>query len=352
MRQIGSIENENHAIRFSDYLLAAGVPNMVEEGAGGGNWSVWIENDDHLDRGRAELDAFRRNPTDPRYDKAGKAAEAVRQAEAKKQRKMSERFVDVRTRWGQPKQWGTPLTLTLIVLSVFVTIATWFGGHRHKVSSWLMFHSYTPARLDALELRDAVRSETRRPDAGDQTPLVAGFVAAPRAPIDIRANLAQRFEAGVWGLGDIARGQVWRLVTPIFIHMSFLHLLFNLFWLRDLGGMIETRRGTWTLAGLVLAGAAIPALAQNFWDGPYFGGMSGVVYALFGYVWMKGRYQPHLNMGVNQNTVTIMLIWLVVCMTGLVGPVANAAHVFGLIVGLVWGFFPAGWRQLRRRATA
>ena len=54
-------------------------------------------------------------------------------------------------------------------------------------------------------------------------------------------------------------------------------------------------------------------------------GMSGVIYALFGYVWMKGMYQPEQRMGVHPNTVNLMLIWLVVCMTGVIGPIGNAA---------------------------
>src|SRR5687767_5018001 len=71
MRQIGSISSDHDAERFSDYLLTQGIGNMVEEGAGGGAWAVWVENDDHLDRGRSELEQFRANPADPRYEAAG-----------------------------------------------------------------------------------------------------------------------------------------------------------------------------------------------------------------------------------------------------------------------------------------
>ena len=58
---------------------------------------------------------------------------------------------------------------------------------------------------------------------------------------------------------------------------------------------------------------------------------------LFGYIWMKGIYQPEQGMGVHPNSVNIMLLWLVLCMTGVLGPIANAAHVVGLAVGIVFG---------------
>ena len=37
------------------------------------------------------------------------------------------------------------------------------------------------------------------------------------------------------GLDELRRGEVWRLLTPCFVHMSFIHLLFNMMWIFDLG---------------------------------------------------------------------------------------------------------------------
>src|SRR5690606_25756212 len=107
MRQIGSIASQPDAERFSDYLLAAGMPNMVEEGAGG--WAVWVENDDHLDRARVELDAFTADPSNGKYASASQTAKKVRSAEQKKQEKRRTRYVDVRTSWGQPARYARPV---------------------------------------------------------------------------------------------------------------------------------------------------------------------------------------------------------------------------------------------------
>ena len=65
--------------------------------------------------------------------------------------------------------------------------------------------------------------------------------------------------------------------------------------------------------------------------------MSGVVYALFGYIWMKGLYQPEQRMAVHPNNVNIMIALAIPLHDRRLGPIANAAHVVGLAVGLAAG---------------
>ena len=122
--------------------------------------------------------------------------------------------------------------------------------------------------------------------------------------------------------------------------------------------MIEVRRGTLRLAVLILISAVISNLGQYFWmertdpgEPHLFEGMSGVVYALFGYIWMKGLYQPEQGMILHPNTITIMLLWLVLCMTGTIGPIANAAHVMGLVVGVAFGVLRLWTTAVRRRSA-
>jgi GlpG protein len=303
MRQIGSLDNEIDARRFGAYLLTRGVKNSVEEAGGG--WAVWVENDDLLDRGRAELDAFRANPADARYDAAVGEAERVRKAAGKAEQRRREQFVDVRTRWARPGQLARPVTIVLVAASIVIAVGTRLG-------------QFGPT-TDALFIAPFGADERWHPDEG---------------------------------LGAIAHGQVWRLVTPIFLHFTLIHLLFNMFWLVDLGSMVETRRGSWFLLVFVLTCAVASNVAQFYWppSNPAGGGMSGVNYALFGYAWITGRLQPHLGIGVSQQTVTIMLAWLVFCMVGqdIIGPVGNVAHAVGLAAGVAFAYVPYAVKRLRR----
>jgi GlpG protein len=86
-------------------------------------------------------------------------------------------------------------------------------------------------------------------------------------------------------------------------------------------------------------------LAQYFRSGPNFGGMSGVIFALFGYAWMQSRYVPGSGLYLPGQTIILCLLWLFACNIQEKMPIANMAHGAGLAVGIVLGLAP---RWLRR----
>ena len=149
------------------------------------------------------------------------------------------------------------------------------------------------------------------------------------------------------GLPEISNGQLWRLVTPIIIHFGILHIVFNMIWLYQLGSAIEQRQSIKRIAILVFVTALLSNLAQYFWSGPSFGGMSGVVYGLLAYLWVQGKYNPRAALGLDQNIAIMMLIWFVICWMGLVGNIANMAHTIGLVTGAILGLFFSPSRNLR-----
>jgi GlpG protein len=294
LRQVGTLPKGIDTKVFADYLLTLGIKTRVDERPEGS--LLWIYSEDHVARASEELEGYLSRPDDPRYQEAVDAAEAIRRRERERDKEFRKNYREVSDLWAYPGVHRRPLTIALLAICVVIFL---LGSQKNET------------------LKDRL------------------WFAAPR------------FEEGQWrdsGFDDILHGEVWRLVTPIFMHANPFHIFFNMWMLLDLGTIIEVRRGTLRLVLLVLISAIISNLAQYFWmerndpGEPHpFLGMSGVIYAMFGYIWMKGLYQPDQGMILHPNTVSIMLLWLVLCMTGVIGPIANAAHFMGLVVGVAFG---------------
>ena len=142
---------------------------------------------------------------------------------------------------------------------------------------------------------------------------------------------------------SLAAGEYWRLLTPAFLHFSFFHVLFNCLWMWELGRRVELGLGKFAYLAFFIVTAVAANLAQYFWGGGgVFGGMSGVVYALVGFIWLRRQLTPNPLYALPLSIIGFMLVWLVLCMSGIVdkfigGSIANAAHVGGLFAGMLLG---------------
>jgi GlpG protein len=150
---------------------------------------------------------------------------------------------------------------------------------------------------------------------------------------------------------EIAHGQIWRLLAPIFIHLSIFHILFNMLWFKDMGYLIENYFGKNNLLVLIIISGIVSNLCQYFVSGPQFGGMSGVLYAMLGFIWVFKNIHQEFEYSLPARDITIMIGWLLLCLTGFLGPIANTAHAGGLFVGMLFALFkaPEKWGQLHTK---
>jgi GlpG protein len=294
MREIVSFEDEQKGTLFSDVLCARQIACKVSPTRGGG-FAVWVMDEGDLDEARLALADFLAHPDAPEHLALAGTTERKRQAEQAAIRRTRHEVVDVRKTWRRAAPRPARVTLVLIALSVAVTLVTTLA-RREDLIGWLSIG--TPDELGAP-------------------------------------------------FSHVLHGQVWRLVTPIFVHYGLLHILFNMWWLMDLGTAIEARIGAARFTLLVLATAVVSNAAQFAITGsPFFGGMSGVLYALFGYVWVRGRFDRTMGIVMPTPTVVVLMVWLVLGFTGTLGPVANYAHLGGLVAGALFG----GQAVLKNRA--
>ncbi len=137
--------------------------------------------------------------------------------------------------------------------------------------------------------------------------------------------------------------QWWRLVTPVFLHFGLFHVLFNTTAALEFGRRLElSLQPIWYLL-LLLVLAVGSNTAQYLYSGSsMFGGLSGVVYGLFGaLITLSWRTQlPHLKLP--RGFTIMMLIALLLGPLGVIEKafgirVADQAHLGGLIIGLLAG---------------
>lgn len=329
MRQLATLPQAETARALADYLLTLQIDTQVEKQPDG--WAIWVRDEDHLPQARQELEAFQRNPADPRYQSAGSTAETIRKHKLREDKAFQRRQERFYNRMGSGAN-ASKCTVALIVISAVAFVLKDGFSFGPEVVQKLSIAPYQYVRVRFIS------------PSGDEKVGIA--VQSP-------------------GLQPILHGEIWRLVTPMFLHFGIWHLVFNMWWLSLLGGAIERRRGRMRFLLLVLVLAAVSNLVQYFFgnldastplfEAPRsvnFGGMSGVVYGLFGYVWMKTRFEPELGLYLDAGNITLMVVWFFLCMTPWInffinGKVANAAHAGGLLAGMLIGYAPVLWRSLR-----
>ncbi len=296
MRLIGEFQDSKPARNFSDYLIQQGIENELMEDVSENEariYEIWVVEEDRVEQAESFLKEFRDNPDDPKYAGAAREAKRIKQKKARDEKDVPQ-YVDARTtifnRGGKSPR-GT-LTMVLILISVAVGVYSRLGTQTET--------------LRMLFITDYIRD----------------------------GSLIK------WqpGLHEIMSGEIWRLFTPMFIHFGPIHLLFNMMWLYDLGSMVEDKKGTLFLGFFVLVVSGISNYVQFVTAHPAFGGMSGVVYGLLGYIWMKGKFDATSQLWLHRSTVTLMIGWYFLCLIGVIGNIANGAHTAGLAVGIAWGY--------------
>ena len=327
MRLIGEIKDAELARKFAAYLLTEGITPQVDKE--NGIWEVWVKDEDQLEAATKKLAEFEANPNDARYQGVIEKADAIFREEEVKRRQYKKNVVDVSKNQRTPGRRRGPLTMLLLIACIISFVATDFGaGVREGVQDLPAYRALSFTSIEEPESFELVKKY-------DQD--------------DLRLRLA-----------SIQKGEVWRVITPIFIHFGVMHIVFNMLWMVQLGTLIENRYGTFWFGVLVLTSAALSTFAQCTvpvaLDGSppallggtligLAGGMSGVVYALFGFVWMKSVYDPNCGFRINETTVFIMIGWLFICMTGMMGSIGNWAHGVGLVVGMLAGYLPTVLRR-------
>ena len=273
MYRVKQIEAGTDLAVFSRWLKEQGVAHRITEEAGA--QVLWLENPDHTEPVLQALDRYLSDP------------ELREQVD-----EVANSPVFVGGRW-QPSPRHAPIVLAMVIIAAIVAFLTDLGQNSLGYN--------------------LLMTDPRVYDPG---------------------SMAGRAQALI---ATLANGEIWRLLTPDFLHFSWAHLVFNAVMLWFLGSQIEWFDGRQRLLLLFVVVSLLSNGLQYLISGPFFGGLSGVVYGILGYCWLSQRRRPRFQFP--PALITFAVAWMVLGFTPLpemlgLGRMANEAHLGGFLAGL------------------
>jgi membrane associated rhomboid family serine protease len=136
---------------------------------------------------------------------------------------------------------------------------------------------------------------------------------------------------------EVFEGKLWGLVTSAFVHVEMVHAAFNMYWMWLIGRVFEERFGPLKLLAFVLASAFVSSGIQLI-SGSMGIGLSGVVYALFGFEWIARKKIPEFESVIDDQVIGVFVIWGLACIPLTyfhIMNVGNLAHFGGLLFGVL-----------------
>ena len=149
--------------------------------------------------------------------------------------------------------------------------------------------------------------------------------------------LTQMFANASW---LVWQGEVWRLVTAMFLHAGLLHLVVNLISLFQLGRFYELMFGTRRFLFIYFTTGLAASLASVFWTRAASVGASGAIFGVLGAFIFSIRRSPlwrHHPAGKSLVSQAIFLIAANIILTWTIPQIDKAGHVGGLVAGLLLG---------------
>lgn len=304
MRLVGITPQADQAERFVRFLKKSGTESLVRPEVN--DFGIWVIEEDRLAGAKLDFQKFLENPHGSDFqisidspsvseeDLGGMVGDHPSETESATGPEGAVGFI------GAPPVWY-PTTAFIAFAVVSVSVLTWFGEDKNELFRRLTFY-----------------------------PMVDDGTMVPFNPKD-----------------------AWRTITPIFLHLNAIQLLFNLLMFQDLAGQIEQRLGRFRLILLILLFAIISNLAEGFL-GPnrLFGGMSGLIFGLFGFVWMRAVYAPWTGFVMPPAMIWLLIAWFIMSLVNHTIPANNWGQAFGFCFGVLLGVFAPTSLKPREPVTA
>lgn len=365
---------------FSYYLTSQGIGNTCEPVEGQpSQFYIWVHDEDLVDKAQKLYRAYRDNPKDPRYRMPHEDAIRTHQEKLFKESveetpEKEEAPAPKKRRLLSPAPYGSlSISIILLAIALFIwsqiqrplTVPPTLKGvvqapllsplekallfdypHYFELRDEL-FKIYTPAEIEKKEPPPAeaiqlLQTIQKTPTWSGLYDLFVTHYLTPSIPFSYSGPLFEK----------ISQGEVWRLITPVMLHASLLHIFFNLLWFILLGNQIEFRIGFFRYLLFMVVVGVLSNIAQYLMSGPFFMGLSGIIVGMAGFIWARQQVAPWEGYLLNRFTLIFLGIFVIgmfglqvflfflqlfgqVTLPGVL--IANTAHLTGGIVGYLLG---------------
>jgi len=394
MRLISTSHDSERSNRLTEHLTSLGIENQLEMTSdndwgssdyGTPTYKIWVKDEDQFEQAIVTAKEFFAEPDAPKYQQIQKPIRSVTPPPIETIEKKTDTLRDKRAKRVTP--WSREpigiVTLYLIIgcaLLFFMTEAT-APVITEKITTSLpqipiqfselkkeMLFDYPEAYEIIDKLINAyglekVQHPDELPKEGltllkqfENTPYWKGYyedaVRYLRQPDTYQPSTAPMFE-------KIRQGEIWRLFTPTLIHYDVFHILFNMMWLSVMGRQLEQRMGRGRYILFILITGIVANVIQYLAGGPNFMGISAVLCAMLTFIWVRQKRYPWEGYQLQSSTLGFILFFLFTMLAiqltsfytevavgqSISPPIANTAHMTGLVLGLILGrlnFF--SWR--------
>jgi len=147
----------------------------------------------------------------------------------------------------------------------------------------------------------------------------------------------------IFVLNDLVySGQIWRLVSSMFLHGGMAHLFYNLFALLLFGFILEKLIGSQKfLIVFFVSGIISNLIAVNFYDSSL--GASGAIYGVLGCIIILRPMMLIWAFGIMMPMFVAGILWIIGDIMGIFGfgreGIGNIAHLSGMGFGLIYGIW-------------
>lgn len=383
MRLIHNFENPDEATAFSRFLASHNIESQVEylpspqtNEVGG---QVWVIDEDHAQRALSLFTEFQADP---------------KKAETFSKEKNSKEFVpsmdshfQEKTIYNRPKIKRRRLFGEVTAITILLCTILFFWGLSDvkplkNFPKSLRFPLLIASPVYENLMFDYPMSFALLKEFYDQF-VAAGddpnYLKTPQAQALLRKYYRTPYWQGIYDtyllphkdiskdmlkgplFEKIRQGEVWRLFTPALLHANLLHLFFNMIWFAILGNQIEQRIGWLRYIIFIVVTAIIANLSQYLMTGPNFLGISGVVAAMAGFIWVRQTKAVWEGYTIQKATLLFLAFYILIMLLLQIASyviqlsggkpiapnIANTAHIVGAISGMILGGFKffSAWKM-------